>query len=259
MIVNILDKKSKMLLSKYSDNKNNTIDYLNHEDKNVTVLFFGENNKLIVHPESRLGVTTIRFDCNNGTCIIGKNSFTGFIRVGEGCNVIVRDNVSCTGKCYISTAERSSVSIGNDCMIATANEIRADDGHPIFDIETEERVNMPRSIEIGEHVWIGAQAIVLGGSKIGDGSIIGLGSIVKGTIPNNCIAVGAPARVIKKNIAWERPHLNLAKPFIKPNASSIIKSKYWNTTIETQQNQPETRISMLSRLTSKVLSLIFRK
>jgi hypothetical protein len=39
-----------------------------------------------------------------------------------------------------------------------------------------------------------------------------------------------PARVIRTDIAWERPHLSLAKPYYKPDASTITKSPYWALT-----------------------------
>lgn len=117
-------------------------------------------------------------------------------------------------------------------MIASSVEIRSDDAHPIFDIESENRINNSEPIIIGEHVWIGARATLLAGSNIGDGCVIGLGSIVKGFFPNNVIIAGVPARLIKKDIAWERPHLNLTKPYIKDNASTITKSGYWNKTVD---------------------------
>ena len=45
---------------------------------------------------------------------------------------------------------------------------------------------------------------ILYNTEIGDGSIIGAMSLVKGKIPNNCIAAGNPAKVIKRNVAWSR-------------------------------------------------------
>lgn len=214
----------------YEDESGNTIEFKGLINKEVLVTFKGNNNKLIIEDGFRTAKLTIYFDCNNATCIIGKNTFRGAIRIGENCSVIIGDGVTCTENCFISTAEHASVTIGNDCMIASGNQIRADDAHPIFDVETGKRINMPKSISIGSHVWIGARAIVLGGTTIGDGSIVGLGSIAKGIFPNNCILAGAPAKLIRKNVAWERPHLSNTPPYYKPDASFVKRSKFWNMT-----------------------------
>jgi acetyltransferase-like isoleucine patch superfamily enzyme len=242
-----------MNLQNHSDVSNNIIDYPGKENDKVKVLFFGKNNKLIVHPDAKISGTTIRFDCDDGNCTIGNNSFNGFIRVGQGCSVVIGDLVTCTNGCYISTAENTSVTIGHDCMIASGNEIRTDDGHPIFDISSGKRINPSRSIIIGEHVWLAAKSIILSGSSIGNGSVVGLGSIVKSAIPNNSIAVGVPAKIIKKNIAWERPHLTLAKPFLKPDSSFVTKSKYWDLT-----NEEESVIIKKTSIVSRFVSL-FKK
>lgn len=53
-------------------------------------------------------------------------------------------------------------------------------------------------VTIGDDVWLGAGAIVLNGAHIGKGSIIGAGSIVNKSIPPYVVAVGCPAKVIKK-------------------------------------------------------------
>lgn len=57
-----------------------------------------------------------------------------------------------------------------------------------------------KSVIIGRNVWIGDGVVVTPGTIIGDGSVIGANSVVRGTVPKNCIAVGAPARVVKR---WE--------------------------------------------------------
>jgi len=77
--------------------------------------------------------------------------------------------------------------IGPDCKIITSwhlyenfNQIRAAD------------------IVIGNNVWITMNCIILGGVKIGDNSVIGAGSLVSRDIPENVLAAGNPARVIKQ-------------------------------------------------------------
>ena len=48
-------------------------------------------------------------------------------------------------------------------------------------------------VSIGNNVYIGADVMILKGSKIGDNVIIGAKSLVSGDIPSDCIAVGIPA------------------------------------------------------------------
>ena len=54
-----------------------------------------------------------------------------------------------------------------------------------------------RPIHIGNRVWVGAGAIVLPGVRIGDGSVIGAGSVVTRDVPSDVVAVGNPCRVLR--------------------------------------------------------------
>lgn len=110
--------------------------------------------------------------------------------------------------CFIMAHIFTSISIGCDCCISNDFHIRTNDGHTIFDVDTGKPLNV--SLErnknlkmvISDHIWIGTRVVVLGGANIGKGSVIGAGSLVKGKIPNNCVAAGVPAKVRRKNIAW---------------------------------------------------------
>ena len=227
-------------LGYYSDDRQNQIIYDGPTLNNaINIEFTGSNNRLIVSSEARLGRFTVMFDCDNGVLEIGPNKsvapFTGFIRVGQDSHITIGANVSTTATVVISAVEGTRVSIGNDVMIASENEIRADDAHPIFDVNSGKRVNVSRDITIGNHVWLAKRAVVLGGSEIGDGSVIGFGAVLKGTVPNNCVAAGVPAKVVRRDIAWERPHLSRAKPYYKPDGDSVTKSPYWAKTDETEK------------------------
>ncbi len=249
-------------LEAYTDEDGNEVVCSGTYEKNVKVVFRGRNNRVSVADGARIDKLQVVFDCDNGTLEIGHNRKVKgglwSIRVGQDATVSIGNNVSCTGVCIVSAVEGVTVRIGHDVMIASQNQIRADDGHPIFDIHTERRVNPAESITIGNHVWLALGSSVLAGGHIGEGSVIGYGSVVTGRIPNNCVAVGTPARVVRRDIAWERPHLSYREPFYKPDASTVQKSRYWNPTVEDPPQERDgrrnTQDSPLRRLARRVVN-----
>lgn len=124
-------------------------------------------------------------------CEYGKNIFIGNdVIVGPNC--IFVDN--------------EKITIGNCIMIAPNVQIYTA-YHPVL---PEERYILDRAsdnpiyyntcaepVEIKDGVWIGGGAIILPGVTIGKNSIIGAGSVVNKSIPDNCVAVGNPCKVIK--------------------------------------------------------------
>ena len=59
-------------------------------------------------------------------------------------------------------------------------------------------------VTIGDRVWVGANAIILGGVTIGDGAIVAAGALVRKDVPANAIVAGAPARVIREGVEWDK-------------------------------------------------------
>ena len=53
-------------------------------------------------------------------------------------------------------------------------------------------------VTIGRGVWMAPGCIVIQGVEIGENSVIGTGAVVTKSIPANCLAVGVPAKVVKK-------------------------------------------------------------
>ena len=105
-------------------------------------------------------------------------------------------NVSIHPLCYIDA--QGGISIGNNVSIAHNVSILSfdhdysDTSKPIKDAPLT-----LKEIVIENDVWIGAAARILGGVRIGTGSVIGAGAVVTKDIPPMSIAVGVPARVIK--------------------------------------------------------------
>jgi maltose O-acetyltransferase len=96
-----------------------------------------------------------------------------------------------------SIAAMDLVRIGANCSIGTYAILMDNDYHRL---EPERRYERPESapIILEENVWLGARVIVLRGVTIGAGSAIGAGSVVTHPIPPRTLAVGVPAKVIRK-------------------------------------------------------------
>ena len=75
------------------------------------------------------------------------------------------------------------------------NTVLATLNHGILPEERHDLI--PKPIRIGKNVWIGSNSTILPGVSIGDNAVIGAGSVVTKDIPENMMAVGHPARVIK--------------------------------------------------------------
>lgn len=211
-------------LQSFSDKSNNKIIYSGVKT-NIRITFHGNNNTILVDDEFDSNILTIECYGDNNLLTLGHCRFKGFLRLSGGAKIDIGDGVTCTDKCFIDASEGATVKIGNDCMFATANQIRTNDAHAIYDVRTGERINPAAKIHIGNHVWVGFGAKILAGTTIGDGSVVGMDSIVKGKFPNNCIIAGVPAELKKKNIAWERAILF--------NIDSDLNSRsleYWNLT-----------------------------
>ena len=82
-------------------------------------------------------------------------------------------------------------------------------------------------IEIGNNVWIGANAVILPKVKIGDNVVIGAGSVVTTDIPSNSVAVGNPCKVIKTKNPYREDFSNVEFNRKLPD-TEVVKS-FWKT------------------------------
>ena len=79
--------------------------------------------------------------------------------------------------------------IGHNAVLATLNH----------DPDPAKRANLiPSPIRIGKNVWLGANVTVLPGVTIGDGAIIAAGAVVTKDVPENTVAAGIPAKIIRE-------------------------------------------------------------
>jgi acetyltransferase-like isoleucine patch superfamily enzyme len=115
--------------------------------------------------------------------------------VAENAKLIIGDDVGMSG---VAICARQKIVIGNEVLLGANVLIVDNDFHPIApESRRYSRDNIASApISIGDRVFIGANATILKGVEIGEGSIIGAGSVVTGRIPPKAIAAGNPARVI---------------------------------------------------------------
>ena len=111
---------------------------------------------------------------------------------GKGGIRIGNYSLICPGV-RIGSAE--AVVIEDNCMIANRAYITDCDWHGVYD-----RLAIGRSkpVRLGPNAWVGDSAIVCKGVRIGENSIVGAGAVVVSDIPSNSVAVGNPARVVKR-------------------------------------------------------------
>jgi len=93
-----------------------------------------------------------------------------------------------------------SITVGERCLIAANCQIFDGSGHDLSFDNVRERINTHGTtapIVIEDGVWLGANTLVLPGVWIGEGSVVGAGSVVTKDIPAMVVAVGNPARVVR--------------------------------------------------------------
>lgn len=100
------------------------------------------------------------------------------------------------------TDNYSSLQIGFGCLIGQGAQIRLGDGHTLFNLQSGEIMNRGNHVFLGDRVWLAQDVLVLKNVAIGSNSVIGARSVVTKDIPPNSLAVGIPARVLKKDVSW---------------------------------------------------------
>lgn len=124
------------------------------------------------------------------------------VALGKG-RVSIGQNCQFTWGSRFLLHEAGAISVGAECLIASGTLFTVSDMHSILDLDTGERINPARDIVVEDHVWIGLQANVLKGVRIGTGSVVAMGSIVTQDIPAHSLAAGVPARVVRSRIGWD--------------------------------------------------------
>lgn len=110
-----------------------------------------------------------------------------------------------TDRLQFIIAEHKHCFIGDSCMIASGVVIQNSDAHLIYSCDDGNRINLTKSVYIGDHVWIGQNVCILKGTQIDSGSIVGSRSVVAGKkIQHNSVCAGSPLRNIRRGVFWDK-------------------------------------------------------
>lgn len=182
---------------------------------NSKIVFSGKNNILYLEEDVVLENSSLEFNVDGSLIYLSKN------RHPYKVNIAVNNNntVFIDKHCYfndvmnIALSEQANVFIGEEGVFSFGIWLRTADPHLIFSSVTRNRLNPSKSIFIGDHVWLGQNALLLKGTRIDSGSIVGAMSVVSGKkIPSNQIWAGNPVRFIKREIFWDATSVNRFPP-----------------------------------------------
>ena len=137
--------------------------------------------------------------------LVGLYSKTIIVTRAPGAYIRIGNNVGMSG---VTIYARKGIEIGENTAIGGNTKILDNDFHPI---EAEARNKLladknggdsdlvpAKPIKIGKNCFIGCNAIILKGTELGDGCVVGAGAVVSGKFEANSVIAGNPARVIKK-------------------------------------------------------------
>lgn len=205
--------------------------------KKINIYFLTKFNKDIkLKGNVKISTKTLKKIQEKKLKILIKDSVIGS-KVELGYGVKISDNVNCSGKIKLNnfvslngpgtslSSELNGIEIGSFTSIA-AGVVIQEHNHEykratsyyilnnLFKDENSIEIFSKGKIIIEEDVWIGSNSVVLSGVKIGRGSIIGAGSVVTKDIEPYSIALGNPAKVIKKR-------------FNESTIRKLEESKWW--------------------------------
>ena len=175
----------------------------------------------LLYPNARI----IRFpiDIRNKKNIdLGKNLTTGIgcriegFPISDACEVVLKFGENVQMNDYVHITAAKSVEIGDNVLMASKIYISdCSHGSYLGDSNDSSPLTSPidrplsvKPVKIENNVWLGEYVSVLPGVTIGQGTIVGANSVVSKSLPPNVIAVGSPAKPIKKfnfeTNQWER-------------------------------------------------------
>lgn len=204
--------KINIFISKFNRNiygYNNSINDLSRISE-ITYDIIGDNNLIVFKTGSRIFNLKVFIRGNNHKIVVGENCQikSGVIWVEDNnCSLSIGKNTTIEDAHFGITEPNSIIEVGEDCMFSSGIKLLTGDSHSIIDLESMKRINYANNIKICSHVWLGSDVVILKGVEIEKDSVVGSRSIITKKYGSNSIIAGAPAKVIKENVTWDRERI----------------------------------------------------
>lgn len=167
----------------------------------------GSANLIEIGVSARLHRCDIRILGNFNRVTIGEGAVlnNAELWIEDDSNTIsIGASTAISGKTHIAAIEGTHVSIGSDCLLSSDIRFATGDSHSVVDVYGS-RINLSRSIEIADHVWIGTGVTLLKGTSIQKDSIVGANTLVNKAFDEAGVVIaGNPGRIVKREVNWLR-------------------------------------------------------
>ena len=173
--------------------------------ENTTITFRGTGNILYLEKGVHLQDSSITFGGDNALVYLSRSNrpYVLSLSVFRDTTAFFGPNCHISGKLVAVVSERQCLLVGRSVSFSFGVALKTSEPHPIYSIETNERINPSRSICIGDHVWVCQNCFIQKGTVIGSGSILGAHSVFSGQqIPSNTYWEGNPAQLLHTGVFY---------------------------------------------------------
>lgn len=138
---------------------------------------------------------------NSGTMHFkGKCELGVGVRISNHGTLTLGDNTCITASTSVICKEE--ITLSDNVLVSWDCQIMDCDFHKIFDMDTNEQINKPKKIFIGNHCWICSGVKILKGVQIDPDNVIAANSLITKSIGVSNSIIGSGGKIIRSNINW---------------------------------------------------------